>query len=288
MNIQQSTLSNQPLSSCPLSLCGKGGGCFALRNSATKMNAVVVAAIRDRVDPARFTQSKKSGVEECAERDYYAEIMKRKIHSVLFVVLFACVALVLGDDSVSRSEEKAFSKLSLRIKEERLNGRDCEELGFVDKTGGKMNVSFSGGHESQVSFDNDFEGRRYQLSLRNNEPVDLVEMSVECRFFYLVESVWRTKKSDSKEEMKHKECSFVHTAEASSRGQLETEPFVVNSHKAASGVYYGNGNPEVVESKPKGLWVKVTYTTSEGQKLERDFCEPKTLSNRVSWDGTSN
>ncbi len=276
------------MSSCPLSLCGKGGGCFALRNSATKMNAVVVAAIRDRVDPARFTQSKKSGVEECAERDYYAEIMKRKIHSVLFVVLFACVALVLGDDSVSRSEEKAFSKLSLRIKEERLNGRDCEELGFVDKTGGKMNVSFSGGHESQVSFDNDFEGRRYQLSLRNNEPVDLVEMSVECRFFYLVESVWRTKKSDSKEEMKHKECSFVHTAEASSRGQLETEPFVVNSHKAASGVYYGNGNPEVVESKPKGLWVKVTYTTSDGQKLERDFCEPETLSNRVTWDGKTN
>jgi len=228
--------------------------------------------------------SKKSGVESCAERDYYDEIMKRKIHSVLLVVLFACSGLVLGDDS----EEKAFSKLSLRIKEERLSGRDCEELGFVDKTGGKMNVSGSDGYKSQMSFDNDFEGRRYQLSLRNNEPVDLVEMSIECRFFYMVESVWRTKKSDSKEEMKHKECSFVHTAEASSRGQLETEPFVVNSHKAASGVYYRNGKAEVVESKPKGLWVKVTYTTTDGQKLERDFCEPETLFNRVTWDGKTN
>ena len=228
--------------------------------------------------------SKKSGVESRAKRDYYAEMMKRKIHSVLLVVLFVCSGLALGDDS----EERAFSKLSLRIKEERLNGKDCEELGFFDKTGGKMTVTYSGGHKSQVSYDNDYEGRRYQLSLRNNEPVDLVEMSIECRFFYIVESVWRTKKSDSKEEMKHKDCSFVHTAEASSRGELETEPFVVNSHKAASGVFYRNGDPEVVESKPKGLWVKVTYTTSDGQKLERDFCEPKTLSNRVSWGAKTN
>ncbi len=248
------------------------------------MNAVVVAAIRDRGDPARFSQSKKSEVEGCAEHEYYAEMMKRKIHSVLLVVLFSCSGLVLGDDS----EEEAFSKLSLRIKEERLNGRDCEKLGFVDETGGKMDVSRSNGHKSQMSFDNDFEGRRYQLSLRNNEPVDLTEMNIECRFFYMVESVWRTKKSDSKEEVKHKECSFVYTAKASSKGQLETEAFVVNSCKAPSGVYYRNGDPEVVESKPKGLWVKVNYTTSDGQTLERDFCEPKTLSNRVTWDRTSN
>ena|GEM_PF-2295468 len=252
-----------------------------------KKEDVAVAATRDRGDPARFTQSKKSEVEGCAEHEYYAEMMKRKIHSVLLVVLFACSGLVLGDDLTRSSEEQAFSKLSLRIKEERLSGRDCEELGFVDQTGGKMDVSFSG-YESQMSFENEYKGRRYQLSLRNNEPVDLVEMSIECRFFYIVESVWRTKKSDSKEEMKHKACSFVYTAKASSKGQLETEPFVVNSHKAASGVYYRNGNPEVVESKPKGLWVKVNYTTPDGQKLERDFFEPKTLSNRVTWDRTSN
>jgi hypothetical protein len=114
-------------------------------------------------------------------------------------------------------------------------------------------------------------------------PVDLAEMNIECRFFYKVESVWRTKKRDSKEEIKHRECSFVYTAEASSKGQLETEPFVMNSYKAPSGVYYGNGKAEVVESKPCGLWVKVRYTTPDGQKLERDFCDPASLSSKVSW-----
>ncbi len=219
----------------------------------------------------------------CAERDYYAEMMKRKIYPVLLVVWFACLGLVLGDDS----EEKAFSKLSVRIKEERLNGKDCEELGFFDKTGGKMNVR-RGKNKSQMSFENEYKGRRYQLSLRNNQPVDLTEMTVDCRFFYKVERVWRTKKSDSKEEIKYRECSFVYTAEASSKGQLETKPFVVNSHKAPSGVYYGNGKAEVVKSKPCGLWVKVSYITSEGQKLERDFCEPETLSNRVVWNENRN
>lgn len=185
------------------------------------------------------------------------------------------------------SEERAFSKLSIRIKEERLSGRDCEELGFVDKTAGKMNVSRSDGYKSQMSFDNEYKGRRYQLSLRNNVPVDLAKMNIECRFFYKVESLWRTKKRDFKEEIKHSECSFIHTVGASSKGQLETEAFVVNSYKAASGVYYRNGKAEVVESKPCGLWVKVSYTTPDGQKLERDFCEPESLSNRFTWDGKS-
>ena len=149
-----------------------------------------------------------------------------------------------------------------------------------------MDVNFSG-HESQMSFDNEYRGRRYQVSLRNNQPVDLDEMNIECRFFYKVESLWRIKKSDSKEEIKHSECSFIHTVAAGSKDQLETEAFVMNSYEVASGVYFKNGDPEVVESKPCGLWVKVSYTTSDGQKLERDFCEPESLSNRVTWGGKS-
>ena len=187
-----------------------------------------------------------------------------------------------GDEPPGVSAEEAFRKLSLRIREERLSGRDCEELGFTDKTGGKMNVS-SAGYQSQMSFKNEYEGRRYQLDLRNNTPADLAGMKIQCRFFYTVESTWRVRGTRSEEEIKHSDWALVCSVGANERTQMETEPFVMNSRAVPSGVYFSNGDAEVVEAKAEGVWVKVTYTTPDGRELQREFCEPASLSSRVSW-----
>lgn len=210
--------------------------------------------------------------------------MKKRINlHLICLALFTCSTLVYGDDVSGGSKEDAFQKLALRIKEERLNGKDCEKLGFVDQTGGKITVT--GG--TQMSFDNEYEGRQYQLELRNKEQADLTEMKIECRFFYVEESSWRTGSRKSKEEIKHIDSSFPYSVGAGARAKVKTDPFVMNSYAAPSGVYFSNGDAEVVESKPDGLWVRITYKTPDGEELQRDFCEPESLSSRVSWDGKS-
>ena len=199
------------------------------------------------------------------------------------IVLFMLGAFTVSVSTAESLEEVAFEKLSVRIKKEKLSSKDCEELGHVDKTGGKVNLNRGG----QMSFKHKFEGCQYQLDLRNNQPINFEQLKIECRFFYTVERSWRARKKRSEEELKYFDWSSSVSLKASTKDRVTTDPFVMHSSEVASGVYFNNGDPEVVDCSEEGLWVKVTYTTPDGEKEERDFCQPSSLSNRVTWDGKS-
>ncbi len=193
-------------------------------------------------------------------------------------------------DAEPSAQEQAFKKLRLKIAEERLSEKDCAELGHVDTTGGKMTVTSvgaDGGTKSQRSFENGFEGRRFQMGFRNNATVDLEDLKIECRFFYTEEREWRTGSRKTEEEIKYMDCILSSTVGAGGKISLQTDPFVMQSYEYPSGVYNSGGKAEVLESSPEGLWVRVTCVMPDGKALTRDFCEPKSLSSRVDWDGKS-
>jgi hypothetical protein len=209
--------------------------------------------------------------------------MKRKIIHILMFVLLVSFVSASGDDQSVSLEEQAFDNLDLRIKEERLNEKACEKLGFVDESGGRINLSDGG----TMSFDNEYEGCRYQLEFGNKELADLKDLKVECRFFYNVESEWRVGHHRTEEEIKYTECDLAASVGSGEKVRLETVPFIMNSYAYPSGVYNRGGKAEVVECSTEGLWIRISYTTPDGQKLEREFCEPKSLMKRINWEGRS-
>jgi len=170
-------------------------------------------------------------------------------------------------------EKAAFEKLSLRIKKEKLSGRECTKAGVASR--------------ERRNTDYEYDGYVYALEFRNNSEVRLKNLTVECRFFYTVKSSWRSAKRASKTEQKYEAHSFRAAMDASSKYKAETEPFVICSHSLPSGYYYYDRAAEVVEARADGLWVRVSYTMPDGNRLSRDFCEPSSLLNRKSWDGNS-
>ena len=140
------------------------------------------------------------------------------------------------------------------------------------------------GYKHEMGFDNEYEGRLYTLDIRNRTEVALENLSIECRFFYTVEKRWRTLKSKTVEKLEYEQCSLSSDVDAGEKLQLQTEPFIINSWELQSGVFKMNGDPEVVESSEEGLWVKVSYTTPDGDTITRDFCDPSSLSSRVNWE----
>ena len=208
-------------------------------------------------------------------------------YKLLCSVLFLCSVIAFGNDGSSVSEKDAFERLYFRIKEERLSGKDCEEMGFVDQTGGEITVTDIDGKKLQMSFDNEFEGLRFEIELRNKENIRLTDIKMESRFFYLEEREWRTGRRSREEEMKFIDCSLSCTLASGAREKIKTDAFLMNSYEYPSGVIPGGGRPSVSECKPEGIWIRITYTTSEGQKLEREICDPKSLSEDITWDGKS-
>lgn len=192
----------------------------------------------------------------------------------LIFLLFAFTVFAFGFDPPESGEEVAFKKLSLKIGKEKLKSKDCETLGFANEEHGDTEY--------------DYAGYVYELEFRNNEQAGLNDLKVECRFFYTVENSWRTtRKRDSEIEHKHESCILQIGLDAASKYKANTKPFVLQSRSLPSGYYYNNGEAEVVEAKEDGLWVRISCTLPDGKKLERYFCEPASLSTRISWDAAS-
>jgi hypothetical protein len=131
----------------------------------------------------------------------------------------------------------------------------------------------------------------YSLTLQNRGDIPLNGLKIECRYFYMENREWRvhmttrTKATEAKEEeeQKHISCFLAASLESGSRTNLKTEQFVMESWELPSGYYYKSGDPDLVEAKPDGLWVKVRYEDTDGSMLEKNFCDPKSLSSRVEW-----
>jgi hypothetical protein len=168
------------------------------------------------------------------------------------------------------TQEIFAEKLSLTMEKTKLSSKECQNLGFKEK--------------EEKGTDYEYDGCTYSLELRNNSNVDLQNLIVECRFYYEVTESWRAKKRENTVTIKHMDKSVkIEKLQAQSEHSAEAGPFVLGSRSIPSGYYYDSGGAEVVESKPKGFWVKVFWTTPGGEKLTADFCEPSSLALKNSW-----
>lgn len=181
--------------------------------------------------------------------------------------------------------QKAFEKLDLQIEEKKLSKKECEKISGAPKTG-----SVFGGKE--INIYNDYNGRIYSLEFINRGGVDIKNLKVECRFYYVTTKSWRvyggfstaskTKIKDQKFEG-HFDYSFNIPVLSPEAGYTtETAPFVLVSSHPPSGYYRMSGGAEVVESRPRGLWVRVFRTAADGSKTHIDFCDPPNLSSKVT------
>lgn len=170
----------------------------------------------------------------------------------------------------NQSVHKAFERLSLRIRQRKLSRDECERAG---KISGEMGAA-----------DYDYKGFAYTLEYKNRGEIQLTDLNVSCRFYYEREEEWRAMKHRKKSEISYE--TYSHRIPKLSPGGIvkaETSPFVLESYDIPSGMYYIGGKAEVVDSRPKGLWVRVTYTTAEGCRVYRDFCSPSSLSSKMTW-----
>lgn len=190
----------------------------------------------------------------------------------------SCPAQTVSDELSVKDQFE--NKLSLRIKEQRMRSKELKNLGFVNDSN-KMDV--------------DYDGCIYTIDFLNRAAVALNDLKVECRFFYEEQSVWRAGPISATEDIKYREEEAVKyqedvfelSLESMSRNKQETPPFIIKSWLLAPGIYFSDGTADKQKSEVLGLWVRIKYKTPDGRTLERDFCEPSSLSSRVTWDGKS-
>ncbi len=179
-------------------------------------------------------------------------------------------------DSVKESLLPEGSDLKVKIKRERLSKKECKQLGFEEHEEGKTDV--------------EYDGYRYALDLRNTSVSELKDLSVSCRCYYEEEKHWDGGGFVGSQNVKRAE-KILHTSDKltidsispKGRAKEEAGPFVLTSTSLRGGYYYSSGEPDNVTSDLKGLWVRVSYTTPDGQRRSQDFCDPPSLSSDVTW-----
>lgn len=206
--------------------------------------------------------------------------MKNKVIPIIFSCL-VIVGLGVAESFSAADQEAAFDALAVKIKEDSLSGKEVKKLGFIDK---------------DDKTDIDYDGFVYTLEFRNRSSASLNDLEVECRFFYTLDSLWRSvvfnysgdgKNAREKSEQKYYEDSLSLSLQPNERYKAETRSFVIESWSLTSGYYFSSGTADRVDADPDGLWVRVSYKTSSGEMVTRDFCEPESLFDRVSWNGKS-
>lgn len=197
------------------------------------------------------------------------------VKTVLAVILSSVSLLCSTDagtpDSADKPASAGFAEnLDLQISKTKLSSKECAKFGGIK--GEKGNTDF------------EYDGCVYSLEFRNGGDMELRNLTVDCRYYYEMTESWRANKRESKTVQKHISHSFKITSLSSAAGYTaETVPFILESYSLPSGYYYNNGGAEVVESRPKGLWVRVSGTAPDGKKAHVDFCDPPALASRVTW-----
>lgn len=208
-----------------------------------------------------------------------------KSHGISVVVCFL-ISLIFAascpaqDTPDELSSAESFEKLSVKIKPERMTSGEVKMLGLPDTKG---------------TVDIDFDGVIYKINFINKSGFEFDDLKVECRFFYTEKSIWRpvqtgyysSRKGRKEEELKYQEEEFDVRLRPNGREKKETQPFVTQSWAVRSGMYFPDGSADEQDASVAGLWVRVTYTTPDGETLQRDFYDQKSLPSRVTWGGTS-
>ncbi len=168
------------------------------------------------------------------------------------------------------------SELSMRIKRERLSKKECKQLGFEEHEEGRTDV--------------EYDGYRYILEFRNAGDTEFKNLKVSCRCYYVEEHYWdggglgNSKDVKRVENIQHKSDMLkVDSIDPKGRIKEEAGPFVLSSTSLRGGYYYSSGKADRVTSDLKGLWVRVSYTAADGRTIQRDFCDPQSLSSDVTW-----
>ena len=203
-------------------------------------------------------------------------MIKNKYTLLVLLALSAC--LRAGADS---PEATAFNKLTLQMKKNKLSARECDDLQALREKEKQRQKDNENSHTEY-----EYDVIEYNLTIQNRGDIPLKGLIIECRYFYTEERQWRTKKTKDEEEQKHITCFLAESLEPRSKINLKTDPFSLESRELPSGYYYigkWKGKAEVVEADPDGLWVKVRYEATDGSMMEKDFCDPKSLSSRVEW-----
>ena len=192
----------------------------------------------------------------------------------ILTAVFSSVFLLCSagsPDSAGKPDPAGFAgDLELQISKTKLSSRECAKLGSAK--GEKGNTDF------------EYDGCVYRLEFSNGGDLELRNLTVECRYYYEMTESWRANKRESKTVQKHISHSFKIAEIPSESGYTaETAPFILESYSLPSGYYYSGGGAEVVESRPKGLWVRVSGTAPDGRKAYVDFQDPPALASRVTW-----
>ena len=184
-----------------------------------------------------------------------------------------------GSGSQNDSTQKAFEKVDLQITEKKLSKKECEASSDAPKTGTVLFDIGNGGKD--INIYNDYNGRTYSLKFINRGSEDIKKLNVQCRFYYKTTKSWRVKVAKEKIIEEHFDYAFsIPKLSPEAEYTAVTIPFVLVSSYPPSGYYRTNGDAEVVDSRPRGLWVRIFLPTA-GTYI--DFCEPPDLSSKVTW-----
>lgn len=197
----------------------------------------------------------------------------KNILVLLFLSAFCLCGTGAGvpdQDGRTAVQPEFAEKLDVQISKTKLSSKECAKLGSVK------------GEKNKTDFQ--YDGCIYSLEFRNGGDLNLRNLTVECRYYYEITESWRANKRQNQTVEKHFAHSFKIPELLSKAGYTaETAPFILESYSLPSGYYYNNGGAEVVESRPKGLWVRVSGTAPDGKKAYADFCDPPALASRVTW-----
>jgi hypothetical protein len=168
----------------------------------------------------------------------------------------------------------AFNNLDVRFKRERISRKECEALGKV--YGKRGNTKY------------DYDGFQYTLTFRNRHEISLTLQEIDCRFVYEEKASIKNSYGSvvSRKEITKHTKFLIETVElkASNSSKKEIPPFIIESYFLSHGYHYLTaGRPEIVESSPIGLAVRITCEMLCGTPVHRDFYEKNAVESSFSW-----
>ena len=145
----------------------------------------------------------------------------------------------------------------------------------------------------QGEVDYEYDGFMHSLEFRNRGSIELSDLSIQYRCFYEIDKQWRgvqqagvSQRGKHVSKVEFEKGSFkISSLGAAKKHKKEVGPFVLTSWQLAGDHFFTGDDPEKADSSLLGLWVRVSFTTPDGRNLIRDFCDPKTLSQKkkVNW-----
>jgi len=205
-----------------------------------------------------------------------------KINVFLFVVgsfIFSAGCGWAQDGSGAASGAEVFeTRFDVRIKENKISSKEVDRL--------------ARGMKRHPVLDYEYDAVGFTLEFRNRGLVELPDLNVEYRFYYEVDQRWRQvqqagvmQNAGNESKIESEKGSLkVESLGPGDKHKEDVGPFMLEDYRIQQG-YYLNNAPEEIDSSAMGLWVRVSYKTSDGTTIVRDFCDPKKLSEKdeISW-----